>query len=51
MKCPNCNSENAEGNLFCELCGTKLTAAVSRPARTSILTLKSIVQEEDINCE
>lgn len=37
MKCPNCNTENAEGNLFCELCGTKLTAAVSRPARTSIL--------------
>lgn len=37
MKCPNCNSENEEGNLFCELCGTKLTAAVSRPARTSIL--------------
>ncbi len=28
MKCPNCNTDNADGDQFCVGCGTELAAAV-----------------------
>jgi len=51
MFCPNCGTENAEGNTICQSCGASLTSptlqppaqATVRPAPTSGLAIASLI--------
>lgn len=36
MKCPKCGTENADTNLFCNLCGTKLAVADTSPPAANV---------------
>ena len=35
MLCPTCGKENDEGNVFCNWCGSKLTASNQSPSAAS----------------